>query len=368
MTIGYHAPPSGAPTGVADYAATLLTALRESAPANALVERDATRADLHVYHLGNNRLHTGIYARALETPGIVVLHDAVLHHFMLGALPRDQYVNEFAYNYGEMEPAYRRGTVARRASSAVDPRYFRYAMLRRVAEAALAVIVHNPGAASIAREHGARNVHIVPHFFEPREIPNAFATARFRQHLGIASGAVLFGVFGYLRETKRVLPCIRAFLRLHAVRPNTALLIAGEAVSGDLGRLLAIEAAHPAIRRLGHLSDADFRIAAAAVDCCLNLRYPAAGETSGIAIRLMGMGKPVIVTEGPETAQIPEAACLRVPAGVDEEAVLLDQMALIAGFPEIRRRISDQGAAHVRVGHSLENAAMRYWQVIDSTV
>ena len=92
MTIGYHAPPSGAPTGVADYAATLLTALRESAPANALVERDATRADLHVYHLGNNRLHTGIYARSLETPGIVVLHDAVLHHFLLGALPRDQYV------------------------------------------------------------------------------------------------------------------------------------------------------------------------------------------------------------------------------------------------------------------------------------
>ena len=142
-----------------------------------------------------------------------------------------------------------------------------------------------------------------------------FVTARFRQSLGVTPGAALFGVFGYLRETKRLLPCIRAFLRLHAVRPDTALLIAGEAVSGDLSRLLAMEAAHPAIHRLGHLSDADFRIAAAAVDCCLNLRYPAAGETSGIAIRLMGIGKPVIVSEGPETGEIPEAACLRVPPG-----------------------------------------------------
>ena len=367
MRIGYHAPQPGAPTGVADYAETLLSALRESAPANVTFERDAARADLHVYHLGNNRLHTGIYARALETPGIVVLHDAVLHHFMLGSLSPEQYVDEFVYNYGEWSRHIGVELWRERAGSAVDPRYFRYAMLRRVAEAARAVIVHNPGAAAMAREHGARSVHIVPHFFEPREIPDAFVTARFRQRLGIAPGVVLFGVFGYLRETKRLLPCIRAFLRLRAVRADTALLIAGEAVSGDLSRLLTIEAAHPAIYRLGHLSDADFRIAAAAADCCLNLRYPAAGETSGVAIRLMGIGKPVILTEGPETAEIPASACLRVPSGVDEEAVLLDQIALIAGFPEIRRRIGGQGAAYIHGFHSLKNATRQYWQVIDST-
>jgi glycosyltransferase involved in cell wall biosynthesis len=367
LKVGYHAPLPGAPTGVADYAETLLNALRELAPANVTLDRDAVRADLHVYHLGNNRLHAEIYARALETPGIVVLHDAVLHHFMLGALSPNAYVDEFVYNYGEWSRHIGEELWRERAGSTVDPRYFRYAMLRRVAESALAVIVHNPGAAAMAREHGARNVHVVPHFFEPREIPDGFVTARFRQSLGIAPGAVLFGVFGYLRETKRLLPCIRAFLRLHAVRSDTALLIAGAAVSGDLSRLLAFEVAHPSIHRLGHLSDADFRVAAAAVDCCLNLRYPAAGETSGIAIRLMGIGKPAIVTEGPETAEIPNAACLRVPPGIDEETVLLDQMAFIAGFPEIRRQIGAQAAAHIGGCHSLEHAARQYWQVIDST-
>jgi glycosyltransferase involved in cell wall biosynthesis len=366
VTIGYHAPPPGAPTGVADYAKTLLRALRESAQATVTIERNAVRADLHVYHLGNNGLHRAIYAKALETPGIVVLHDAVLHHFMLGAFSPEQYVDEFVYNYGEWSRHIGEELWRERAGSAVDPRYFRYAMLRRVAESALAVIVHNPGAAAIVREHGARNVHVVPHFFEAREIPDGFSTARFRQRLGIAPGDVLFGAFGYLRETKRLPPCIHAFLRLHAVRPDTALLIAGEVVSGDLRRLLAMEAAHPAIHRLGHLSEAEFRIAAAAVDCCLNLRYPAAGETSGIAIRLMGIGKPLIVTEGPETGEIPEAACLRVPPGIAEEAVLLDQMALIAGFPGIRRQIGEFAASHITGCHSLESVARQYWQVIDS--
>jgi glycosyltransferase involved in cell wall biosynthesis len=285
---------------------------------------------------------------------------------MLGSLSAEQYVDEFVYNYGEWSRHIGEELWRERAASAVDPRYFRYPMLRRAVENARAVVVHNPGAATAAREHGARSVHVVPHFFEPREIPDAAATERFRQRIGIAPGTFLFGIFGYLRETKRVIPCIHALRRLHAVRPETALLIAGDVVSGDLSRLLALEAAHPAIHRLGHLSDTDFRIAAAAVDCCLNLRYPAAGETSGIAIRLMGIGKPVIVTEGPETVDIPEAACLRIPSGVDEGSILFDQMALMAGFPEVRRRIGVEAAKHIRAHHTLRNAAKLYWQIIDS--
>lgn len=332
------------------------------------MERDAGRADVHIYHLGNNRLHADIYARSLAAPDIVVVHDAVLHHFLLGELPRDRYIDEFVYNYGEWSRHVGEDLWHARGGCGVDPRYFRYAMLRRAVANARAVIVHNPGAAAIAREHGAGNIHVIPHFFVPREIPDADATERFRQRLGVAPHVTLFGIFGYLRETKRVLPCINAFRRLHAVCPATALLIAGEVVSGDLSRLLAIEAAHPAIHRLGHLSEADFGVAAAAVDCCLNLRYPAAGETSGIAIRLMGMGKPVIVTEGQEAADIPASACLRVAAGADEVTALMDQMALVAEFPSVGRQIGLEAARHVGTSHTLESAAGRYWQVIESVM
>lgn len=366
MTVGYHAPPPGAPTGVADYAETLLEGLRQSGPPNTTIKRNAERADIHIYHLGNNRLHADIYARALATPGIVVIHDAVLHHFLLGALSPDRYLEEFIYNYGEWRRHLGQELWLERAACSVDPRYFQYPLLRRAVENARAVIVHNPGAAAIAREHSAQRIHVIPHFFEPHEIPDAAATERFRQRIGITPGATLFGIFGYLRETKRLLPCIAAFRRLHAVRPSTALLISGEAVSEDLSRLLASEPVHPAIYRTGHLSDADFRIAAAAVDCCLNLRYPAAGETSGIAIRLMGIGKPVIVTDGPETADLPASACLRVPPGVEEAAVLFDQMALVTEFPAVARRIGAEAAEHIRTCHSLENAAKQYWQAIES--
>jgi glycosyltransferase involved in cell wall biosynthesis len=358
VKVGYHAPPPGSPTGVADYAETLRRALVKLP--------GAARADLHLYHLGNNRLHARIYEQALQTPGIVVLHDAVLQHFLLGTLTREQYIEEFVYNYGEWNRHVGEELWNDRAACAVDPRYFRYPMLRRALERQLAVIVHNPGAAAIAREHGARDVRIIPHFFEPAERPDAASAERFRQRIAVEPGAFLFGIFGYLRETKRVLPCLDVFRRLHAVLPNTALLVAGEIVSGDLRRLLANIGGDPGVRRIGHLSDEDFRIAAEAVDCCLNLRYPPAGETSGIAIRLMGIGKPVILTESLETSEIPRTAALRVPAGAEEADVLFRQMALVAGFPEIARQIGEEAARYIRARHNLGDAAEQYRQVIES--
>jgi hypothetical protein len=278
VTRNYFAPAPGARSGVAAYAERLRIALEPMG-----------RLPTPLYHLGNNQLHAGIYREALERPGVVVLHDAVLHHFLLGSLSHEQYTAGFIYNYGEWRRELAEELWEERGSSGTDPRYFRYPMIRRVAERALSVIVHNPGAAAIAREHGAAKVHVVPHFYEPVVIDRA-ESAWFRDSIGIGQGATLFGIFGYLRETKRVLPSIQAFRRLHSANPNTGLLLAGEAVSPDLRRLLESEACHPAIYQFGRLDDSAFRTASAAVDCCINLRYPAAGETSGIAIRLMARG------------------------------------------------------------------------------
>jgi glycosyltransferase involved in cell wall biosynthesis len=349
----WYAPAKGARSGVADYADTLFHALRPLGAWNT-----------PVYHIGNNRLHEAIYAQALQTPGVVVLHDAVLHHFLLGTLSRGQYIGEFVFNYGEWRRHMAEELWEERASSGIDPRYFGFPMLKRIVERSRAVIVHNPGAAAMARQHGASNVFVIPHFFDPRNPPDGAAATYFRQRIGVPQGATVFGIFGYLRETKRILPCLRAFRRLHALRPSTALLLAGDAVSPDLDRLLQTEAAHPAIHRLGHLCERDFLAAAASIDCCLNLRWPAAGETSGIAIRMMGAGRPVIVTEGPENDDLPPAACLRVNSGVAEAAELFDHMVLVSEFPQIARQIGDAARRHILDRHALAAVARQYWQVL----
>ena len=105
-------------------------------------------------------------------------------------------------------------------------------------------------------------------------------------------------------------------------------------------------------------------IAAAAVDCCINLRYPAAGETSGIAIRLMGIGKPAILTDNAENSEFPQTAALRVAPGVAEAGELFEHMVLVTEFPGIGREIGNAACLHISKHHALETVARQYWEVL----
>ena len=136
------------------------------------VEVAPARCDIASTTSATIGLHAEIYRRALARPGVVVLHDAVLHHFFLGHLGEAAYVEEFVYNYGEWNRGLARELWRGRAASGADERYFRYPMLKRRRGAIAAVIVHNPAAARTVREHApdARIVEI-PHLFAPPELP-----------------------------------------------------------------------------------------------------------------------------------------------------------------------------------------------------
>ena len=360
MKLGFHSPLPPARTGVADYSAALLRAMGPSGE----IEVNARNADVFLYHLGNNQLHGEIYRCALETPGVIVLHDACLHHFFLGSLMESEYVEEFTYNYGAWNEDLARELWRRRARSASDPAYFRYPMLKRVVERSLAVIVHNPGAAAMVREHvpGAA-IHEIPHLFEPPELPPPYDIIRLRQQFGVPSQTFLFGVFGHLRESKRLAAVLRAFKRARS-GADVALLIAGDFTSSDLARSLDPLLHAEGIVRVGYTPERDFWCHAAAVDAGLNLRYPTAGETSGITIRLMGIGKPVLMSGGCETMRFPDIACLKVDPGVTEEEMLAEYMVWLARFPADARAIGERAAAHIREFHAPAEVARQYWEVI----
>ena len=362
MTAGFFAPMPPARTGVADYAAALLAELRR----HGRVEISPERCDIALYHLGNNALHAAIYRRALQTPGVAVLHDAVLHHFLLGQLSEAGYIEEFVYNYGEWNRGLAVELWRGRAASSADSRYFEYGMLKRAAERARAVVVHNPAAAEAVRRHssGARVVEI-PHLFEqPAALPSVAEIDRYRQQLGIASSDFLFGVFGYLRESKRLMSVLAAFSELRRQQPQSMLLVAGPFASSDLERAAAPLLHAPGIVRLPYLEESEFWMAASAVDACINLRDPAAGETSGIAIRLMGIGKPVLLPDGPECARFPEDACIRVARGAAERDSLLYHMILLTSNSAVARAIGQRGAGHIRERHRVDFVAKQYWDLL----
>ena len=359
MRVGFFSPLPPAPTGVADYSSALLPLLRSFGT----VDIAPDRCDVALYHVGNNALHREICQRALAQPGVVVLHDAVLQHLMLGSLDADQYVEEFVYNYGGSSRELARQLWEERARSGADARYFAYPLLKRIAVTSRAMIVHNPAAAALVREHAPQTPVIeIPHLFEAPDLPTGEETHRFRESLGAGEQTLLIGTFGHQRETKRLGVLLRAFQR--AGRADTRLLVSGEFVSGAYENAIAPLLCQPGILRTGYLPEPELWRYAAATDLCINLRYPSAAETSGIAVRMMGIGKPVIFTAGEALARIPEHACLRVPVGPDEEEMLAGYIAWLAANRAAAVEIGRRAASHIREHHAPEKIARQYWDVL----
>ena len=352
MKLGYQAPMPPAATGVAQYAAALMGHLRERFE---IVDR----AEANLYQVGNNELHWEIYQRAIATPGVVLLHDACLHHLLLGKLSREQYVEEFVYNYGE----WFRQTAERywegRGMSASDARYFERPMLRRLCEGARLVVVHNGAAEAAVREHAPSvRVAVLPHLFEAPRAHSYREVDEYREQvLGVPQEECLFAVLGHLRESKRLDTVLRVFEALRRAGLGVKLLVQGSFVGPDLERSLAGRLEVDWVVRRGYLSEEEWWMQALAIDVGVNLRWPLAGESSGIATRLMGIGKPVIVTRSLETAGLPEVACVKVDPGLAEGEELERYVAWLALNVEARRAVGRHAALHTREWHGVERVA-----------
>jgi hypothetical protein len=129
--VAYCSPVNPAPTGISDYSEELLPYLGQYAdltlyleeglkPSNPFLSqslelRSLSRLssdqkrhpfDAILYHMGNSPAHAGIWRTAQQVPGVVVLHDFVLHHFMLWYAANvhhnvQNYVQEMKERYGE---------------------------------------------------------------------------------------------------------------------------------------------------------------------------------------------------------------------------------------------------------------------------
>jgi len=345
-------------TGVADYSAGLVAELRKTVTVDILPEADP-RYEVSIYQVGNNPLHLPAYRAALCQPGIVALHDAVLQHLHLGTLSREEYIDEFAYNYGEWMRDRARELWDSRSRSSADGVYYQYPLLRRLAERSKAVVVHNPGARRMveAAVPSAKVVEI-PHYFVPPALPQE--TDRTRSRLGLAPQEVVISMFGYLRESKRIGPALKALKAVPAAR----FLLVGQFVSQELERALQPALKSDQIIRFGYVSESEFWQLAGITDICVNLRSPSAGETSGIGIKMMGIGKPVLVTTGPETERYPELSVIRIDPGEPEAEMLAHYLRALADCREMRREIGGRAARHIVEHHTVEKAARMYLDLI----
>ena len=317
-------------TGVAHYASMLLPALAQRVDVHAFdLPAPLDDYDHVIYQLGNNPHHEFIYAAAMQRPGVVVLHDLVLHHLIVEmTLARgnaDAYVAALEANHGPAGAAWARGRAAGLHSEMGN---FLLPASVDVAQRARSVIVHNRYAADRLRSFGVTTpIHIVPHPYVPET--RTFARTMFTPDQRV------IGFFGFLTSAKRAEVALEAFRIARAKDPRLALLIVGEpAPNVDVEALRG-----DGIVMTGYVADDDFPRYYAIADRFVNLRYPSAGETSGTLIRALDAGKAVAVSDYAQFAELPDDVVFKVPLGAGEVERLVEFFTADLPNPRERQRV-----------------------------
>jgi glycosyltransferase involved in cell wall biosynthesis len=327
--------------------------------------------DVQVYHMGNSaRFHTEIYAQLQRVPGVVILHDLALFGFHLHGQyyrgQREAFLSELLYQHGEEAAR----NAQRYVRGALDT-WLDVPMHRRVIESSLATIVHTRYAADFLRERypNAAVSVVIP----GAKLLDRRARPAIRARYGWSDEQFVIGVFGEISPHKRPHLMLEAFPRVREVLPTARLVIAGR--RGE----------HPSypttLRRMAHarhLRDsvtwatdvplATLEALIQAADVVVNLRWPTAGEVSGILMRALGAGTPVICTDVPHLREWPAAFCWRIPVGAGEREALVERLVAAAHDQAYLTEASQAAQAFARQHAAWEIAAGRYLAAIESVL
>ena len=323
MKVAYYSPMPPERTGIADYSALLVPELAKRVDLH-VQRRERHRpprdTDVCVYHVGNNPDAHGWIVEALRArPGVVVLHEFVLHHLVAGlTLARRDvaaYLAAMEREAGLVGRLLALGVVDRCVPPLWESRPEDFPLAGLVLDEATALIVHSGYVERRARETGYEGpVTVVPHPAWP--VPEV-------EPAELGEGP-LIGCLGHINPEKRIPQLLEAFAAVRETVPEARLLLAGPvAPRFDLdARLERLGLPEGALIREGFVEERRFDSLMAACDVCVNLRAPTMGETSGSAVRALSLGRPLVVSDVGWFSELPDTVAAKIAPDEREVDVL----------------------------------------------
>jgi glycosyltransferase involved in cell wall biosynthesis len=368
VKVAYFSPMPPERSGIADYSALLLPALERRVDLT-VVRRGRKRpprgTDVCLFQVGNNPDAHGWIVEALRrTPGVVVLHDFVLHHLVAGLTigRRDgrSYLAAMEREGGVVGRLLGHAVLDKRIPPLWENRPEDFHLAGEVLDLATGLIVHSRYVAERARSAGYEGpIWQIPH---PAWTAPSGETAQ-------VSGAPLFGAFGNLNATKRVPQLLEAFARVRAARPGARLLLVGATSPGfDLDRRLqrlGLDA--DGLIREGYVDEARLWSLMSACDVVVSLRAPTMGETSGTAIRALALGKPLVVSDVGWFSELPDSVALKVPVDTHEADTLTAALELLAARLDARTSMGEAARELARREHDVDRVAELYAAALEES-
>ena len=340
-TLAYVSPLPPERTGIANYSAELLPALREHYDITLVTDQEkvdlpssladlpvqtaswlaqhADRFDRVIYQVGNSPFHSHMPELMHRHPGVLVMHD-FFNSSMLAADELEQrqphcWSDALYHSHGYPALAVRYDDKGQGGIVAAKDRF--PCNLSLLQDAA-GVIVHSAHSARLAGlwygEQASADWAPIPHLRVATPIPDRAAMRRAaRDKLGLQQDIFLVCSFGFIAPTKLTHRLLEAWLQsaLHGNR-HCGLVLVGENHGGDYGgqlvKRIRQSGAEENVRIAGWTEMRDYELYLQAADISVQLRCLSRGETSGAVLDCMNHALPTIVNAHGSMADLPEGA------------------------------------------------------------
>ena len=351
MKVAYYSPLPPSRSGIADYSALLLPALRERMDVELARPgrlRRAPKADVALYHVGNDPEAHGWIVEALRRrPGVVVLHELVLHHLVAGiTLARGDaagYLAAMEAEHGLAGRLLAYGVLDNRIPPLWETRPQDFPLAGEILRLAQGLVVHSRYVEEGARAAGYEGpVARIPH------------PAWRRDRTATTNGA-LVGCFGHLNESKRIPQLYAAFARLRTRLPEARLLLVG----GASRRLADLETPE-GVTREGYVDEGRLWSLMDSCDVVVSLRAPTMGETSGTAVRALSAGVPLVVSDVGWFSELPDEVAVKVAPDEHEVETLTVELERLLTDDEARAAMGAAAHELARQEHAVERVADLY--------
>ena len=367
MRVAYYSPLPPDQSGIADYSAHLLPALEQQVEVK-VAQRRRRRprgCDISLYHIGNNPdAHGWIVEELRRRPGVVVLHDVVLHHLVAGMTvavgkPED-YLDAMQAEEGVVGRLLAHGVVDGLLRPLWEERAADFPLTMWVVQPATGIIVHSQFAEQWVRELGfTRSVWRIPHPAWP------VLTSRRKTRRSQFS----IGSFGHMNPSKRIPQLIEAFRKLLVDRPDAELVLGGsEAPAFEIAPLLDSRSLRESVVCHGYLDEQALWQLISDADVLVNLRSPTMGETSGMVLRALSLGKPIVVSDVGWFSELPDDVVVKVPVDERETTALVQALERLAADEVYRDRIGRAAADWAHREHDLGRSADLYVAALEESL
>ena len=373
--VAYFSPLAPDPSGVSDYSEELLVHLAKHWELDLFVDgylpiHPATRNhrvidcdqidpvplladyDAVLYHIGNSESHDYIYDTLLRWPGLVVLHELSLQHLIafrtVDAGRKDAYTSEMRRQHGREGADRARITLWGSAPAPweVDP--VSYPLNRRVIGQATGILAHS--------DFVARGVHEVsPDLLVARVEHHAFqAPEEVRERVcerqaqpAREAGCRLVSA-GNLTPSKRIEVLMRALGVLRSRVPFTCRLIGEGRLQHKAEHLVEGLKLEEQVEVTGRVDKNELYGALLEADLSICLREPTLGETSGIVMRSLVCGTPVVVTDAGWFSELPDDIAIKIPSNDNGGRALANALEAFALDPQRQARMAAAALAYAQ--------------------